>query len=165
MDDVIKEVEYYNKLTVKFDDFINVPALNDGEIFLACASKKPADPIKKFVPAYQFAICREGEIIGEINLRIGYVPSLYYGGHIGYTIDQNFRGNGFAGRACKLVSEVAKAHAMTKLIITNVSGNTASFRVCEKLGLKFLRLAELPTWHNMYHEGSRFVNIFEWNLA
>jgi len=159
-----KEVAYYNSLPVTFDGFIDVPELSDGGIYLVCISKRPAVPEKILVPAYDFAVCKGGEKIGEINLRIGYTDGLYYGGQIGYGIDEPYRGSGYAGRACRLLLPVAKAHGMKKLLITNNYTNGASRRVCEKLGAKLLRVARLPEWHDLYKEGQRFSNIFEWSV-
>jgi len=165
-----REIEYYNALPVKFDGFIEIPELSDGVIHLVCMAKKPAIPEKKYVPAYDFAVCKGSEKVGEINLRIGYAgfgpdsSSLYYGGQIGYGIDEAYRGNGYAGRACRLCLPVARAHGMEKLLITNNVTNTASRRVCEKLGLKLVRVARIPEWHDLYKEGQRFSNIFEWSV-
>ena len=162
--DAQKEMGFYSSLPVKFDGFINVPELSDGVIYLVCISKSEADPIKKWVPSYNFAVCKDGEKIGEINLRIGYVDSLYFGGQIGYGIDEKYRGKGYAGRACKLLLPVAKAHGMTTLLIATNYTNTASQRVCEKLGARLVRTARLPEWHDLYKEGRRFSNIYEWSV-
>jgi len=160
--EIQKEIEYYNSLPCVFSDFIDLPELTDGVLHLVCTGKKPAIPEKKFVPGYDFAVCLGSEKIGEINLRIGYTDGLYYGGHIGYGIDEKFRGNGYAGQACLLLLPVAKAHKMTRLIITNNQTNNSSKRVCEKLNLHFLRVARLPEWHDLYAKGQRYQNIFEW---
>lgn len=160
--EMLKEIAYYKSLPCTFDDFIEVPELSDGVIYLVCIAKEPAIPEKKYVPAYVFAICLGGEKIGEISLRIGYPEGLYYGGQIGYMIDEKHRGHGYAGRACRLLGPVAKAHDMQKLLITNNHTNHASKRVCEKLGAKLIRVARLPEWTELYQEGQRFENIFEW---
>jgi RimJ/RimL family protein N-acetyltransferase len=160
----VKEIAYYNSLPCVFDDFIEVPELSDNVIRLVCTAKTPANPEKKWVPAYSFAVCKGGEQVGEINLRIGYVDRLYYGGQIGYSIKEKYRGNGYAGRACQLLRPVARAHGMEKLLITNDHANAASMRVCEKLGCRLLRTARLPEWHDLYKEGRRFSNIYEWDL-
>jgi len=159
-----KEIACYNSLPCVFDDFVEVPELSDGVIYLVCTAKNPAIPEKKWVPAYIFAICKAGEKIGDLNLRIGYSEQLYYVGQIGYAIDELHRGNGYAGRACRLVASIAKAHGMMKLLITNDPINTASRRVCEKLGARLLRVARVPEWHDLYEMGRRWQNIFEWSI-
>jgi tagatose 1,6-diphosphate aldolase len=138
--------------------------LSDDVIYLVCTEKRPAIPEKKWVPSYNFIICKGNEKIGEINLRIGYVDSLYYGGQIGYGIDEKHRGNGYAVRACRLLRPVAKAHGMTILLITNNHTNSASMRVCEKLGARFIRTVPVPEWHDLYDKGQRITNIYEWRL-
>jgi len=168
--DTQKLIAYCKTLPVAFNDFIEVPELSDGVIHLVCMAKKPANPEKKHVPVYEFAVCKKSEKIGGINLRIGfsgYGPdesSLFYGGQIGYSIDEKYRGNGYAGRACRLLVPVARAHGMTKLFITNNITNSASRRVCEKLGARFACVARLPEWIDLYKDGQRFMNIFEWSL-
>ena len=162
--EVQNEIVYYNALPCVFNDFIDVPELSDGVISLDCIEKNPAIPEKKWVPGYAFDICKDGEAIGGINLRIGYTTSLYYGGQIGYDIDEGHRGNGYAGSACRLLLPIAKAHGMEKLLITNHQPNTSSKRVCEKLGARLVRVARLPEWHDLYKEGQRYQNIYEWDV-
>jgi RimJ/RimL family protein N-acetyltransferase len=162
--DIRKAMDYYNGLPITFDGFIDIPMLTDGELYLLCYEKKPAEPERKRVPAYMFAICRAGEKVGEISLRIGYTDGLYYGGQIGYGIDEEHRGHGYAARACRLLTYVAKAHGMKKLLITNDERNEASRRVCEKLGAKHVLYGRVPEWHDLYKEGHRYGNIYEWSL-
>ena len=162
--DMQEEIAYYNALPVVFDGFIDLPELSDGVISLICTAKNPAAPEKKFVPSYSFDVCKGGAKIGAVNLRIGYTEGLYYGGQIGYGIDEAHRGKGYAVRACQLLGRVAKAHGMAKLLITNEKSNAASRRVCEKLGARPLRLAPIPPWHDLYQRGERFVNVYEWSV-
>lgn len=165
-----REIKYYISLPCEFTDFIDVPELTDSIIKLICIEKNPAIPEKKYVPSYTFDIYKGDEKVGSINLRIGYsgfgpdLSSLYYGGQIGYNIEEKYRGNGYAAAACKLVSEVAKTHGMTKLLITNDVNNAASRRVCEKLGLRYVRCAKLPKWSDLYAEGQRYLNIYEMSI-
>lgn len=163
--EVMKEISYYNSLPVIFDDFIDIPVLTDGEIEVACIGKKPAIPEKKWVPAYEFEIRRDNSRVGAVNLRIGYTDSLYYAGHIGYSVDEQHRSHGYAEKACKLLVPIIRAHGMKKVLITNNHTNIASKRTCEKLGAELIRVARLPEWHGLYTEdGLRFVNIFEWSI-
>jgi len=60
---------------------------------------------------------------------------------------------------------VARAHGMTKLLITNDVNNKASMRVCEKLGLKLVRVVKLPEWNDLYKQGQRFSNIYEMSVC
>ena len=159
-----KEIAYYNSLPYEFNGFIDIPTLTNGEISVICTEKYPANPEKKHVPAYNCIICKNGEQIGLVNLRIGYSDGLYYCGQVGYAVDEAHRGNSYASEACKLLLPIARAHKMSKLIITNNVTNTASRRVCEKLGAKLIRVARLPEWTDQYKGGQRFVNIFEWNV-
>jgi hypothetical protein len=166
--DIQDEIARYKTLPCEFNGFITVPTLSDGEIFLVCVQKY-TNPEKKHVPAYDFAICKGGEKIGSINLRIGYGggpfgQNLYYGGQIGYDINEAHRGNNYAVRACRLLIPVAQAHKIHTLLITNDQSNHASIRVCEKLGAKLIRTAPLPEWHDLYKEGQRFSNIYEWRI-
>jgi len=164
--DTRNEIAYYNALPCVFDGFMDVPTLSDGVIHLVCTARHQAIPEKKFVPSYDFAVCKGSETIGKAGLRIGYSEGLYYSGHIHYRIDETHRGNGYAVRACRLLLPVAKAHGMTTLLITNNPANTASRRVCEKLGARLVRVARLPEWHELYQEGQRTQsNVFEWNVA
>jgi len=167
--EIQREIDYYKSLPCKFNGFIDVPELSDGVIHLVCLAKNPEDPVKKWIPGYDFAICKGGEIVGGISLRIGYGggvygSNLYYGGQIGYSIEEAHRGNGYAARACRLLIPVAKAHHMEKLLITTGETNTASMRVCEKLGARLLRVVHLPQWTEMYELGQRRQNIYEWTI-
>jgi len=42
--------------------------------------------------------------------------------------------------------------------------NIASQRVCEKLDTRFIRAARIPEWFDLYKEGIRFMNIYEWSV-
>ncbi len=164
-----KKISEYQLMTYHFNNFIDVPHLTDDDIQLICIAKQPMNPEKKWVPSYNFIICKGSEKIGVIDLRIGYIggihhDNLYYGGHIGYTIFEQYRGNNYAMKACRLLLPVAKAHQMKKLLITNAVTNVASRRVCEKLGLKLIDVARLPEYSDIYEEGHRFMNIFEWDI-
>jgi len=143
-----------------FNGFMDLPDLTDGEIRLICHAKAPADPAKKYVPAYHFHIALGSEVIGKIDLRIGYTPGLYVGGNIGYSVDEKYRGHGYAGRACRLLLPVMRYHRMPLALITNDVRNAPSRRVCEKLGLRHLGQMKVPYHNDMYARGIYRVNIY-----
>lgn len=148
------------KLPCEFNGFMDLPDLTDGELRLICFRKDPADPVKRWVPAYHFYITKGSEKVGRISLRVGYCPGLYVGGNIGYGVDEQYRGRGYAGRACKLLLPVLKYHKMPVALITNDINNTASRRVCEKLGLRFVRQMDIPMENDMYKNGTHRANIY-----
>jgi len=146
--------------------FLDTDDLKTGEIFLRLAKKTPADGEKQLVPAYHFTICRtlDGQAVGECNLRIGHNDRLYYGGNIGYRVDEPYRGNHYAGKACLLLFKLAEKHGMKTLIITCNPENRASARTCEYTGAVLEEIARLPEDHDMYQRGERQVCIYRITL-
>ncbi|MFK5883284.1 MAG: GNAT family N-acetyltransferase [Candidatus Izemoplasma sp.] len=126
----------------------------------------PANVEKGFVPDYVFHIVEKttNKKVGFIDIRIGYSKGLYFGGHIGYTVYEEYRGNNFALKACRLIKEVALHHKMDRLYVTCSPDNIASRRTCEKLGLELLEIVDLPIDNDMYLEGERLKCIFLWEL-
>ncbi|MFO7637214.1 MAG: GNAT family N-acetyltransferase [Clostridia bacterium] len=137
--------------------FLDYNHLSDGEIDLRIIKKKKADVLRNHVPAYVYEILihGSGEPVGRIALRIGDNESIYYGGHIGYEIMESHRGKGYAGKACLLVAQVAKAHGRKKLIVTCNPDNHSSRRCCEKLGAQLLEIVDIPEYNAMYQKGER----------
>lgn len=159
-----REIRDFCASPCAFDGFCDLPDLADGELSLSLTARQAADPVKNYVPCYAFDIMKGGERIGSIRLRVGYTQILYYAGNIGYGVDEAHRGQGYAGRACKLLIPLMRAHGMTRAFITNDQDNLASRRVCEKLGATRVRLARVPEWTEQYQAGRRFVNVFDWRI-
>ena len=133
---------------------------------LKCVEFYPGDAKKNHVPMYRFNIIEKNseEVFGEISLRLGFTEALYYGGHIGYSVKEQYRNMGVATAACEIILGLAKAHKFKKLLLTNNHQNKASRRVCEKIGARLVRIAELPKWHDLYIKGQRFECIYEYLL-
>jgi RimJ/RimL family protein N-acetyltransferase len=144
--------------------FLDTENLTDGEIELVCIEKKPANSEMNYLPAYCFDIIKDNKRVGEINLRIGFNENIYYGGHIGYSVDEAYRCNGYASRACELIKPLVIKHSLKHLLITNNPENTASRRVCEKIGANLIRIVDLPEQNEMYLEGERRKCIYQWDL-
>ena len=87
--------------------------------------------------------------MGKCDLRIGNNEGLFYGGNIGYTIEEKHRGHHYSAKACKLLFELAKKHDMEYLYITTNPDNHASNKICEYLNGEFLGIFELPEDNDM----------------
>lgn len=146
--------------------FLYTDFLESNEIKLLLEKTTEADPVKNYVPAYHFLICdRQGTVMGHCALRIGYNDSLYYVGHIGYSIYEEYRGNHYAAKACKLLFLLAKKHGMSYLYITCNPDNLPSRRTCEYLQGEFLGVADLPEDNDMrINKGKTQMCIFKFNL-
>ena len=145
--------------------FFDTGFLHNDEIRLQLLKTTDEDPIRKWVPAYHFAICRsDGTQMGLCDLRIGHNDNLYYGGNIGYEIYPEYRGHHYAGKACKLLFHLAKKHELEYVIITCNPENTASARTCEYAGGELLEIAELPPENDMREKGETHKCIYKFIL-
>ena len=119
--------------------------LKTEEISLRRIELDRDDPQRKWDPAFHFDILdHAGTRIGGCNLRLGHSEALYYAGNIGYQIDEPYRGRHYAGKACKLLFELARRHGMEYVIIVCAPSNQPSRKTCEWLGGELLEIAELP---------------------
>ena len=141
--------------------------INGERIDLIFEEFVPANPNKKFVDCvtYNVVLHSTNKKIGHCSAKLGFNDTIFYIGNIGYNIDENFRGNGYAGEAVTLLLEVFKKNGFKKIYITNIPENNASRRVCEKLGAKFLGSFEIPVDNIRRKEfGEKLMNIFEIDL-
>ena len=131
-------------------EFLNTDFLENEEIKLTVDRLAEADPVRNWVPAYHFYIeDRRGVRMGLCDLRIGYNEGLYYGGHIGYEVCEEYRGHHYAAKACRLLFALARKHGMGYLYITCSPDNWPSRKTCESLGGRLLEIAELPEDNDM----------------
>lgn len=128
--------------------FFDAKQLDGYGIRLILEKTTEAVPEKGWAPAYHFAICSVGGAkMGSCQLRVGWNQGLYYSGHIGYAVDEAYRGHHYAGKACLLLFELARRHGMRELIITCSPDNIASAKTCEYAGGELVETVELP-WDN-----------------
>jgi tagatose 1,6-diphosphate aldolase len=138
--------------------FLEPGELRDDGIVLQLAATNQADPVKGWVPYYVFHImsARNGERAGEIQLRVGDTQHLsLYGGHVGYGVRPEHRGNHFAARALRLLLPLARRHGFSELWITCNPENIASRRTCELAGAELIEIVDLPPEADMYQRGER----------
>lgn len=145
--------------------FADTAALKGNEIQLVLEKVSPGNPEKKRVPAYHFAICTlDGTKMGVCDLRIGHNEQLYYGGNIGYRIEEEYRGNHYAGKACPLLFDLARKHGLKYLIITCKPDNIPSRKTCEYAGGNLLGIASLPPHNDMRARGETEECIYKFKL-
>lgn len=145
--------------------FFDTSFLKSEEISLVLERTAAANPERGWVPAYYFAICnKDGVKIGECDLRVGHNENTYYGGNIGYSINEEYRGHHYAGKACLLLFELAKLHNLDYLIISCDPDNVASRKTCEYAGGKLSEIAELPEGNDMRSNGETEKCIYKFML-
>lgn len=146
--------------------FLNTDHLRDEEIFLNLTKTCDAQVEKGYVPAYKFDICLlDGRKIGLCDLRVGHNDNTKIGGNIGYMIEEEYRGNHYAAKACRLLFKLSKAHEMDHLIITCDPTNHASARTIELAGGSFIETCDIPESHEMREKGRHKVKIYRVELG
>ena len=115
-----------------------------------------------FDPYTIFLIMVDNEEVGRLVLRSGDEYSRYFDGHIGYTIDEDYRGHHYAYQACLLLKEYVKDKT---LIITCDPDNIASKKTIEKLGCEYIETKPVPASLKKYFSKDEFVKcIYRWHL-
>lgn len=145
--------------------FLDTDFLQNEEIKLVLEKTVDGNHALNWVPAYHFAICSHaGTKMGVCDLRIGHNSNLYYGGNIGYRVEEEYRGHHYAGKACRLLFQLAEKHDLKYLIITCNPDNTPSRKTCEYAGGRLLEIAELPQDNDMRQEGETQKCIYRFDL-
>ena len=103
-------------------------------------------------------------IAGEVALRIGESPELFYLGHIGYHVDPPFRGHGYAAKACRLCAPILREQGMRTVVITTDPGNVPSIRTCLRLGSELESTVSVPAGVQERLEISAEKHRFVWTL-
>lgn len=147
--------------------FKNMDYLTDGEIDLIIQKKICLNYKIGCIPTYKYKITMHGSNtkIGNIDIRIYDNENVCYFGNIGYKIYENFRGNNYAAKSCKIIKKVALAHGMHTLIITCNSNNIPSRKTCEKIGAKLIKIITFPPNNKILKDGERQRYVYEWVLS
>lgn len=132
--------------------------LGEGALTLRLREKNPGDGVQ--IPFYYYDILVENVPVGKISVRIGYNFHTDYNGHIGYEIDPEFRGHGYALSACRLVLEVARFHGMPSVHLTCGEDNLPSIRTIEDLGGELLWVLEVPRTYFGWYEGIKRQRVY-----
>ncbi len=147
------------------EKFLDTAHLKTEEIQLLLEKAAEGNPERGWVPAYHFAICDlNGQKMGACDLRLGHNELLYYGGNIGYRVEEPYRGHHYAAKACRLLFRLAKQHEMGYVIITCNPDNIPSRKTCEHLGGSLLEICELPEGNDMREKGETHKCIFRFEI-
>jgi predicted acetyltransferase len=82
--------------------------------------------------------------IGQISYRNGESRCIYYFGHIGYHIDEPYRGHHYARRACLLLRDEILLGGKQSAVITCDPDNGPSRQTCIRLGCLFEGETDVP---------------------
>lgn len=99
---------------------------------------------KNWLPYYIFGIYLKDKFVGKIVLREGNIKQRYYDGHIGYSIDEEYRGHHYAYQACLLIKDIAKEKGFKELVFTCNPDNIASKKTIEKLQATYIETKPVP---------------------
>ena len=146
--------------------FLNPGRLIDGDLELVLVARRPADPELGHVPWYQFDMRKKSNScrIGTINLRIGTARQLRCSAHIGYKVNNRYRGYRYAARSCRLLFGLAMAHGLKAVWMTCEPRNKASARTLELAGGQYIETIRVPRDHEMYAKGSRYLRRYRADL-
>lgn len=136
-----------------------------GQVTLRFVRVVPGDPSRGLVPAYHFRILiKDGSDAGHINFRVGDTSHVQAcAGHIGFEIRPEFRGQGYAGQACRALASLVRLFYKT-VVITCDPDNVASRRTIELLGAGFVDEVDVPPHDPGYKRGARRKRRYHWAL-
>ena len=138
--------------------FFPADGLADSEIYLEIEKCL----IQGDIPLYVMRVVRKDDrvVVGQITLQVAPAEKVYYMGHIGYRVNETYRGNNYALKACRLMIKQARKHGMKELIITCNPDNWPSRRTLEKLGGFLKGIEKVPVGHELYDKGEREKCVF-----
>jgi tagatose 1,6-diphosphate aldolase len=137
-------------------EFVDPGILKGDGFELFRFSIAPPDISRGFVPAYDFRIRINDQIVGQVNLRVGLTERIMlYAGNLGYKVDPPYRGRHLAASAIALLLPIARHHEMSELWICCSPENWASRKTCERLGAELIEIIEVPSGVDLYELGVR----------
>ena len=119
--------------------------LVDGDLELVVDETRSADAEIGQVPQYRFTmrLVGGGVTVGRVVLRIRCTERLKrYGGNLSYDVLEEYRGNRYAARGCRLLFPLARLHGLDCLLITCRGDNEASKKTCELMGATYVDTIE-----------------------
>jgi predicted acetyltransferase len=76
-----------------------------------------------------------------------------YGGQVGYRVEPEYQGHGYASEALAALRPIARRHGFEEIWITCKPDNTASRRTLEKAGASYEGTVAVPPNSDLYAKG------------
>lgn len=154
LDDCIKQPFVFSG---KYDNIVGSNGMT-----LNIIEKNPGDGV--ILPFYYYDIVVDGISVGKISIRIGSNVHSYWNGHVGYEIDEAYRGHHYSLDALKLVLPVAQHHGLDRIILTCDETNTASRRIIEASGVSLIEIAIPPQEYFAWRPNKGMQCVYELTL-
>ena len=137
----------------------------DGEVQLRIDRIYQSSDSPWEVPAYRFNVLENGRKAGSISFRVSDDTRLVrYAGHVGFSIDEAFRGRRLAGRAVRLLLPLGASYGLKPLWLGCNPDNFASMQVMSWLGAAYVETIDLPPdFERYYARGERQKRRYQLN--
>jgi tagatose 1,6-diphosphate aldolase len=147
-------------------EFLPVGRISGPDVDLVLERTVPENVDDDLVPSYEFSVYLAGTDVrvGAVSLRVGFNANIYYAGHIGYRVDEEYRGHHYAAKACLLLKDLALAHGMNELTITCGPENEASRKTCASLGAEWIETVAVPECYDLFDRGETRKCRYVWRL-
>ena len=117
---------------------------------------------KGFVPYSIYCMMVNHQEVGRLVLRHGNDEQCYIEGHIGYTVEPEFRGHGYAYEACMLLKNQIDND---ELYMTCDPNNIPSLKTIEKLGCLYIETKAIPShMRKFFSQDEKEKMIFKWKI-
>lgn len=124
------------------------------------------DTTRGWVSAEFYDIIVGDRLVGTIQLRLGNTEAIrLHGGHVGYDIDPEHRGCGYASAALRHLVPIADRHGFEELWITCRPDNIASRRTLEKAGASYVDTVAVPPTSDLYSRGEHEMRRYRLSVS
>ena len=140
---------------------------SDGVIDLIPVHISPPDRALGFghEQVWKITLHDQRQEIGRLSYRDGESRCIYYFGHIGYHIDEPYRGHHYARRACMLLRKEILMGGKNSVVITCDPDNAPSRMTCIRLGCLWEGETDVPEDVRNRYEISRRKCRYIWQVS
>lgn len=147
--------------------FSKKPMFTDGEVDLVLSNEDVSDAMCGIVDGFTFYMykAKTRHYMGYVSLRLGESEGLYYLGHIGYRVEEEYRGMHLAERGCRMMLPLIKRLGLHSLVITTNVENTPSRRTAERLGCTLESIVPVPREYRGICAGAPYKCRYIWRIS